>query len=130
MPTNLFFDSLTHTQKVFDYGFEQAVEQEILLADYDEPVFKIVKTCLEHTMTQKYISGSKLVLEGFFKLSVYYQPPGSQRLAMTTHKIPFQKQLDLPYREEADKLYMMTNMAPLDTINQLNTEENDKENNG
>ncbi len=95
MSNNLFLDSLNYTQKVFEYGFEQAVEQEILLADYDEAVFKIVKTNIEHSITQKYISANKLVLDGYFKLSVYYQPPESETLAVTTQKIPFQKQIEI-----------------------------------
>ncbi|MEG1863247.1 MAG: DUF3794 domain-containing protein [Oscillospiraceae bacterium] len=100
MATQLFFDSLSSTHRLFDSGFEQSVELEILLADYDPPVFKIVKTCIEHTLTQKYISGSKLTLEGFFKLSVYYQPPQSTRLALISKKIPFQKQFELPQTVE------------------------------
>ena len=96
MATQLFFDSLSGTHRLFDSGFEQSVEQEILLADYDPPVFKIVKTSIEHTLTQKYISAGKLTLEGFFKLSVYYQPPQSTHLALISKKIPFQKQFELP----------------------------------
>ena len=59
MSTKLFFDALPSTVKSADVNFEQMVETEILLADYDAPVFKIVKTTMEHLITQKYIMQSK-----------------------------------------------------------------------
>lgn len=95
MANQLITDTAQTTGKVFDSGFEYPIEREILLADYDEPVFKIVKTCVEHTITQKYINGSKLILEGFFKISIYYQPPAGANLTVVSKKLPFQKQFDL-----------------------------------
>ena len=78
MATQLFFDHLLSTEKMADINSEQSVETEILLADYDEPVFKIVKTTMEHLVTQKYIMQNKLTVEGFIKVSVYYQPPKAE----------------------------------------------------
>ncbi len=95
MSNNLFLDSLVSTQKFFDYSFEEPVEQEILLADYDEPVFKIVKTNVEHSINQKYILDNKLVIDGYFKVSMYYQPKEKEVLAVSTLKLPFQKQIDI-----------------------------------
>ncbi len=95
MSNNLFLDSLISTQKIFDYSFEEAVEQEILLADYDEPVFKIVKTNIEHTITQKYILDNKLIIDGYFKVSMYYQAKEKENLSVSTLKLPFQKQIDI-----------------------------------
>ena len=66
-------DSISRTGKLFEYGVELPVEQEILLADYDSPVFKIIKSNIECTVTQKYITGGKLNVEGFFRISVFYQ---------------------------------------------------------
>ena len=96
MATQLFYDHLLSTAKMADINSEQPVETEILLADYDEPVFKIVKTTLEHLVTQKYIMQNKLTVEGFINVSVYYQPPKSDKISVITQKVPFQKQLDLP----------------------------------
>ena len=96
MATQLFFDHLLSTEKMADINSEQSVETEILLADYDEPVFKIVKTTMEHLVTQKYIMQNKLTVEGFIKVSVYYQPPKAEKISVITQKVPFQKQLDLP----------------------------------
>ena len=95
MATNLFFDTLPSTVKSADVNFEQSVETEILLADYDAPVFKIVKTTLEHLVTQKYIMQSKLTLEGFVKVNICYQSPESNKLHTVSQKIPFQKQIEV-----------------------------------
>lgn len=95
MATNLFFDTLPSTVKSADVNFEQSVETEILLADYDAPVFKIVKTTLEHIVTQKYIMQSKLTVEGFIKVNICYQSPESRKLHTVSQKIPFQKQLEV-----------------------------------
>lgn len=96
MATQLFYDHLLSTAKMADINSEQPVETEILLADYDAPVFKIVKTTMEHLITQKYIMQNKLTVEGFIKVSIYYQPPEGGKLSVVTQKVPFQKQLELP----------------------------------
>ena len=56
MATKVFYDNAVSTAKLADFTAEQSVETEILLADYDPPVFKIVKTTMEHSVTQKYIT--------------------------------------------------------------------------
>jgi len=95
MATKLFFDKLPSTAKSADVSFEQPVETEILLADYDAPVFKIIKTTMEHLITQKYIMQTKLTIEGFVKVSICYQSPQSKKLHVVTQKLPFQKQLEV-----------------------------------
>jgi len=96
MPNSILTDSISSTVKFLDTAFELAVEQEILLADYDKSVFKTVKTCVDHTVTQKYINGNRLVCEGFFRISIFYQPPGEEKLTLVVKKQPFRHQLDLP----------------------------------
>ncbi|MBQ3008291.1 MAG: outer spore coat protein CotE [Oscillospiraceae bacterium] len=96
MSEQILEDVLYTTGKFFDTGFEFPVEQEILLADYDAPVFKIVRTAVQHIITQKYINGGKLTIEGFFKITVYYQPPAGANLTVISKKLPFQKQFDVP----------------------------------
>ena len=95
MSNQLLTDSVLSTTNLFDTSFELAVEQEILLADYDKSVFKIVKTCVDHTVTQKYINGNKLICEGYFRISVFYQPPGEDKLTVITKKQPFRHRADL-----------------------------------
>ncbi|MEG2929663.1 MAG: DUF3794 domain-containing protein, partial [Oscillospiraceae bacterium] len=95
MTTPLFFDNAASTTKVLEAALEHSVETELLLADYDAPVFKIIKTTMEHSVSQKYISQGKLTVEGFIKLCVYYQPPESEKLSVVSQKIAFQKQLEV-----------------------------------
>ena len=95
MASKLFMDTLPSTVKSADVNFEQSIETEILLADYDAPVFKIVKTTLEHLITQKYIMQNKLTVEGFVKVNVCYQSAESSRLNTSSQKVPFQKQLEV-----------------------------------
>ena len=105
MANQFLTDNISYTTRFLDTVFEMAVEQEILLADYDKSVFKIVKTCVDHTITQKYINGTKLICEGYFRISVFYQPPGEEKLTVVTKKQPFRHQIDLqqavqpPYSE-------------------------------
>lgn len=95
MTTPLFFDSVASTAKIVETSQEHSVETEILLADYESPVFKIIKTTMEHSVGQKYISQGKLTVEGFIKLCIYYQPPGSEKLSIISQKLPFQKQIEV-----------------------------------
>ena len=95
MTTNVFYDNVMSTAKLAEFSAEQSVETEILLADYDAPVFKVIKTTMEHSITQKYVTKNKLVLEGFIKLCIYYQPPEGEKLNVITQRIPFQKQHEI-----------------------------------
>ncbi len=95
MANQCITDIISVTEKRIDTSFEMGIDQEILLADYDKPVFKIVKTIAEHSVTQKYINGNRLIIEGFFRISVFYQPPAGDVLTVVSKKQTFQKQLDL-----------------------------------
>ena len=95
MSQQLITDVISTIAKPVDTFFELGVDREILLADYDKPVFKIVKTIADHSITQKYINGNKLMIEGFFRITVFYQPPGGDKLTVISKKQPFRKQLDL-----------------------------------
>ncbi len=95
MPNQILQDVLSTTAAFLDTAFELPLEQEILLADYDLPVFKIIRSTVRHTITQKYINGSRLIIEGFFRTEIFYQSSSPARLTSVSKKIPFQKQFDL-----------------------------------
>lgn len=95
MSDQILQDMLSTTAVFLDTGFEMPLEQEILLADYDLPVFKIIRSTAQHTITGKYINGSRLVIEGFFRTEIYYQSSSPSRLTSVSKKIPFQKQFEL-----------------------------------
>ena len=95
MTNQCITDAISVTDKRIDTSFEIGLDREILLADYDKPVFKIVKTIAEHSITQKYINGNRLIIEGFFRTSIFYQPPAGEGLTVVSKKQTFQKQIDL-----------------------------------
>ncbi len=96
MTNQLRQDVIYSTGLFSQTGFEYPIEQEILLADYDRQIFKILKTTVSHRITSKYINGNKLVVEGFFRINVFYRPPGNGSLSVITKKLPFQKEIDIP----------------------------------
>ena len=108
-------DSIRRTGKLFEYGVELPVEQEILLADYDSPVFKIIKSNIECTVTQKYITGGKLNVEGFFRISVFYRPPQSKNITVVNKRVPFQKSFDIA--EEVKAPYFITVFGDIRYVN-------------
>ena len=108
MSDKLFYDNMMSTEKIMDISAEQSVETEILLADYDTPVFKIVKTTMEHAVTQKYIMNGRLTVEGFIKLNVYYQPPQNGGMSVVSQKIPFTKQMDVQADDNNSSIVSVT----------------------
>lgn len=108
-------DVVNTTVKFMDSSFEWPVETEFLLADYDQEVFKIIKTTVEHTITQKYLNGTKAVMEGFFKVCVYYQPPQQKILTLVTKKIPFQYEVDT--QQVINSPYFMNIEGELEYVN-------------
>ncbi len=96
MTNQLRQDVIYSTGLFSQSGFEYPIEQEILLADYDRQIFKILKTTVTHSITSKYINGNKLVVEGFFRINVFYRPPGNGNLSVITKKLPFRKEIDIP----------------------------------
>ncbi len=115
MPNQILQDTLNTTAVFLDTAFEMPLEQEILLADYDLPVFKIIRSTVRHTITQKYINGSRLIIEGFFRTEIYYQSSAPARLTSVSKKIPFQKQFDLT--EGVQPPYFITIDGSLQYIN-------------
>ncbi|MBQ8603928.1 MAG: DUF3794 domain-containing protein [Oscillospiraceae bacterium] len=106
MSNQILRDILNTTAPFLDTGFEMPLEQEILLADYDLPVFKIIRSTAQHTITGKYINGSRLIIEGFFRTEIYYQSSAPSRLTSVSKKIPFQKQFELS--EGVQRPYFIT----------------------
>lgn len=100
MNTQIFCDSLLSTAKIIGTSTEIPIETEISLADYEAPVFKIIKSTMEHLITQKYVSQGKVNIDGFIKLCIYYQAPGEEKISVLLKKIPFQKQIDAENADE------------------------------
>ena len=99
MELKVFKDTLTAAGTLCSIRAELPVETEILIPDYMPQVFKVIKCFLQPVNLQKQITGSRLVLDGYFRCVVFYQAEQDQSLCQTEQKIPFTKTLDLPAGE-------------------------------
>ncbi len=81
-----------------DSYFELPIETEILVPDYVAEVFRIIKCTVGHTVFQKSMISGKILIEGYHKVSVFYQAENSSAICQIEQKLPFSKSLD--YRGE------------------------------
>lgn len=82
---------------------ELPLEAELLIPDYQPPVFKIVKTLVLPVVLQKHTAEKKLALEGYLRCCIFYQSEDGCRLCQIEQKLPFSKTLELPdgiFRDE------------------------------
>ncbi|MEG2931441.1 MAG: DUF3794 domain-containing protein, partial [Ruthenibacterium sp.] len=95
MEIKMYNDTVTAATSVCDAKLELPIETEILVPDYLPQVFKIVKCFVHLVVLQKQMSAARLTLEGYLRLSVFYQSDGEDALCQTEQKLPFTKQLDI-----------------------------------
>ncbi len=82
-----------------DSYFELPIETEILVPDYVAEVFRIIKCTVVHTVFQKSMISGKILIEGYHKVSVFYQAENSSAICQIEQKLPFSKNFE--YRGEA-----------------------------
>ncbi|MEG0768416.1 MAG: DUF3794 domain-containing protein [Ruthenibacterium sp.] len=95
MEIKMYNDTVTAAVAVCDAKLELPIETEILVPDYLPQVFKIVKCFVHLVVLQKQMSAARLTLEGYLRLTVFYQSDGEDALCQTEQKLPFAKQLDI-----------------------------------
>ncbi len=88
-------DTVWAAASVCDTKIELPIETEILIPDYLPQVFKIVKCFVNPVIMQKQMTQSRLTIEGYLRLTVFYQSDGDDALCQTEQKMPFAKQIDL-----------------------------------
>ncbi len=88
-------DTVWAATTVCDTKIELPIETEILIPDYLPQVFKIVKCFVNPVVLQKQMSAARLTLDGYLRLSVFYQSEKEDTLCQTEQKIPFTKQIEL-----------------------------------
>ncbi len=88
-------DTVWAATSVCDTKIELPIETEILIPDYLPQVFKIVKCFVNPVVLQKQMSAARLTLDGYLRLSVFYQSDNDETLCQTEQKIPFSKQIEL-----------------------------------
>ncbi len=77
-----------------DSYFELPIETEILVPDYIAEVFRIIKCTVGHTIFQKSLISGKVLIEGYHKVSVYYQAENNTAVCKLEQKLPFSKSLE------------------------------------
>ncbi len=92
-------DTVWAAASVCDTKIELPIETEILIPDYLPQVFKIVKCFVHPVVMSKQMMQSRLTLDGYLRLTVFYQSDGDDALCQTEQKLPFAKQIDLPSGE-------------------------------
>ncbi len=92
-------DTVWAAASVCDTKIELPIETEILIPDYLPQVFKIVKCFVYPVVLQKQMTQARLTVDGYLRLTVFYQSDGDDALCQTEQKLPFAKQIDLPAGE-------------------------------
>lgn len=95
MEMKVYNDTVAAAIAVCDAKLELPIETEILIPDYLPQVFKIVKCFVHLVVLQKQMSAARLTLEGYLRLTVFYQSDGEDTLCQTEQKLPFTKQVEL-----------------------------------
>ncbi len=99
MEIKIFNDTVSATTTMCDTKLELPIETEILIPDYLPQVFKVVKCFAHLVVLQKQMSTVRLTLDGYLRLTVFYQSENDEQLCHTEQKMPFTKQVDLPQGE-------------------------------
>lgn len=115
MELSVHKDTVLSYQGSIDTTFEMPIETEILVPDYVAEVFKIVKCTVGHTIFQKQLSAGKVVIEGYHKVSVFYQTQESSAVYSLEQKLPFSKTFD--YKGENASRYRITVFGECEYLN-------------
>ncbi|MEG0896808.1 MAG: DUF3794 domain-containing protein [Ruthenibacterium sp.] len=95
MELKVYQDTIAAAQSICDAKAELAIETELLIPDYLPQVFKIVKCIVSLVTLQKQVTATRLTVEGYLRITVFYQSDTEETLCQTEQKIPFTKQLEI-----------------------------------
>ncbi len=98
-----------------DSYFELPIETEILVPDYIAEVFRIIKCTVGHTIFQKSLVSGKILIEGYHKVSVYYQAENNTAVCKLEQKLPFSKSVE--YRGDIDAEHRITVTGQCEYLN-------------
>ncbi len=106
MEATLHSKSIPAYQGLTDSYFELPIETEILVPDYVAEVFRIIKCTVGHTVFQKSLISGKILIEGYHRVSVFYQAENSTAVCRLEQKLPFSKSFE--YKGEGGGEYRIT----------------------
>lgn len=85
---------ITVNETILDINTEQAVESDMLLADYYPRISRILRCCVETSVNQAVVSGERLIVDGVALCRVFYKSEEG-RPASVTVKLPYTKAVEL-----------------------------------
>ena len=85
---------ITVNETILDINTEQAVESDMLLADYYPRISRILRCCVETSVDQAVVSGERLIVDGVALCRVFYKSEEG-RPASVTVKLPYTKAVEL-----------------------------------
>ncbi len=100
MELKVYRDAVEAAGVLCDAMIEIPLETEILIPDYLPAVFKIVKTIVHKVVLQKQMQAGHLLIEGYFRIEVFYQGE-DQQLCSVEQKVAFSRQQDIRCAEDA-----------------------------
>ncbi|MDD4850958.1 MAG: DUF3794 domain-containing protein [Gemmiger sp.] len=97
MELKVFKNGLTAYGGRWETRLELPVETELLIPDYQQAIFKIVKCLVEPVLMQNRVTGNRWQGEGYLRCTVYYQSDeAGAQLYRAEQKFPFDKTVELP----------------------------------
>lgn len=110
-------------ETILNTTLEQPVELDIVLPDYCPDIVRILKCSGSPAVTNAYVSGDKLIIEGVVVATVYYKSP-EKELCCTETKTNFQKTVDLKTTPENPVVNIQPQMGYLNcrAVNQRRIE--------
>ncbi len=94
MDLKIFKDIVTTVGQFANTRQELPIETEILIPDYLNQVFKVIKCFVSPVLLQKQVVSGRVVIEGYFKIQVFYQGQDGE-LCTIDQKLPFSRQIEL-----------------------------------
>lgn len=94
MELTLEREALTINETILHINTEQAVETDVLLADYYPDIARVLRCHVETAAEQSVISGERLIVDGTAVCHVHYKAEDGG-LANITVKIPYSKTVEL-----------------------------------
>lgn len=95
MECKISTDRILLNETIYEGACEQAVDTDFTLPDFCPDIGKIFRCDAVARITSKSVKNSKLSLEGFIRLMVFYLDSADKKLACCTRDIPFSKEISV-----------------------------------
>lgn len=104
MELKAYQEKILSDQSRWSARVEIPLEAELMIPDYQPPVFKMVKTLVEPVILQKHGAAGRLILEGYLRCEIFYQSEEENQLCQVEQKCSFSRTIELPQGTVEDGL--------------------------